>query len=256
MIEPLDVFAHIARQAGAAILAARGHALEAWVKADNEPVTTADRAAHGVLMRALHRHFPGVPLLTEESTSHHIPDGPFIVVDELDGTVPFAAGTADWGVLLALVDGEPTLGVIHLPEQDVTITAARGRGCRLNGRSLSLSAGPGLSETLLGVEINGRLGEREWAALRRVCGRARAVRATACTAASAHELLKGTTNAYINLSGGRIWDFAAPALAISEAGGCVADRDGEPLRWNELHTSFLAACDAQLLRALADALRG
>jgi fructose-1,6-bisphosphatase/inositol monophosphatase family enzyme len=249
----LDALVQIARATGAAILTARGRALDAWVKPGNELVTRADRDAHEVLINALIQYFPGLPCVTEESPAHRIPDGPFLVADELDGTVPFAAGSADWGVLLALVDQVPRLGVIHLPDRGVLITAARGGGCQLNGRPVALQSNPDESGMVLGLEINAGLQDGDWAVLRRAAGLARAVRATACTAASVHELLKGITQAYINPRGGRIWDFAAPALAIAEAGGCMSNCAGGPLRWDEIHMNFLAARSPQLLRSLTQA---
>lgn len=102
---------------------------------------------------------------------------------------------------------------------------------------------------MLGAEFNKRLRPEEWAWLQRLVGATRAVRATACSAASTHELLSGVTGLYINLRGGRIWDFAAPALIICEAGGQSCAPDGGPLVWNRLEMGLVAGANRGLLDA-------
>lgn len=243
----LEELERIAREAGAIAQGARAEGLAVTAKAQGEIVTSADRAVHTGLMAAFARHFPGLPLLTEESPRHAIPAGPFLVADEIDGTAPFSAGSAQWGVMLAWMDPAPTHAVIHLPDLGVTITAAQGEGCWLNGGRVALRADDALGATLLGAEFNKRLRPEEWAWLQRLVSAARAVRATACSAASTHELLSGVTGLYVNPRGGRIWDFAAPALAISEAGGQICAPDGRPLAWDGVEMGLVAGANRGLL---------
>jgi hypothetical protein len=132
-------------------------------------------------------------MLTEESKTHEIPQARFIVVDEIDGTAPFAAGADTWGVMLALVDEAPTCGVIHLPEKQVTIMALREQGCWINNRRVRMHFDGALRDALAGVDVSTRADDAGWRLIRNVAARARAMRSFSCAAASALELLEGVT---------------------------------------------------------------
>lgn len=87
-------------------------------KADNSPLTKADKASHGIIMDAL---LPtGIPVLSEEGS-----DIPFAVrggwdrfwlVDPLDGTKEFIKKNGEFTVNIALIEaGVPVMGVIYVP---------------------------------------------------------------------------------------------------------------------------------------------
>ena len=90
-------------------------------KADNSPLTRADKAAHAVIT---HHLLPtGIPILSEEGAHE-----PYEVrrtwrrlwiVDPLDGTKEFIKRNGEFTVNIALVeDGTPVLGVIYVPVKD------------------------------------------------------------------------------------------------------------------------------------------
>ena len=87
-------------------------------KEDNSPVTEADLAAHHILVDALRALTPDIPIVSEESESHTLPEGAerFWLVDPLDGTKSFIRGTGAFTVNIGLIEyGEPTMGVIVVP---------------------------------------------------------------------------------------------------------------------------------------------
>jgi fructose-1,6-bisphosphatase/inositol monophosphatase family enzyme len=237
----------IAHEAGAAIQSARRRGLTVTEKQRGEVVTSADLASHDVLVRRFAQAFPDLPLLSEEGNTDFI-SGPMAVADELDGTSAFSAGSKQWGVMLALVDHGPTQGVIFLPDLEITISAEKGHGCELNGQPITVKADRPISDVLLGTELNNALTASDWQLLQTASGSFRAARCLASAAAAAHELLTGITHAYLNVRGGRIWDFAAIALAVAEAGGTATDPGGRSLEWNEIQMSFLATSGPRLLR--------
>lgn len=238
----------LAEEAGRIAQAVRAAGIVEHFKGHGELVTSADRAIHDHLLPQLSSAFPGTPLLTEESADHAIPRGPYLAIDEIDGTSPFAAGSSDWGVMLALIDEYPRQAVIHLPDKNLTIAAATGQGCTLNGRHLSLRARSRLDDAIIGLELNRNTPPDSWRQAQLFASHARTVRCLACSAASTLELLQGVTQLYFNDGGGKIWDFAAPWLAITEAGGAACDAHGQPLRWDQLGMSFLAASSEFLLK--------
>ena len=93
--------------------------VEVQRKADQSPVTIADHDAEAVLIAALGRAMPGVPVVAEELTaSGHVPDigHMFFLVDPLDGTKEFIAGRDEFTVNIALVvDRRPVFGIIYAP---------------------------------------------------------------------------------------------------------------------------------------------
>ncbi|MEM6340797.1 MAG: 3'(2'),5'-bisphosphate nucleotidase CysQ [Pseudomonadota bacterium] len=91
------------------------------LKADESPVTEADRAADQVISSILSDAFPDLPLVTEEqAATHAVSARTFLIVDPLDGTKEFIKRRGDFTVNIALVeDGVPTRGVVFAP--------ARGR---------------------------------------------------------------------------------------------------------------------------------
>ena len=84
----LDELSSVVSAAAAAILAARRHPLEAHIKPDQSPVCAADHAAEAVILDAISRLLPGVPVISEEATARsplsNAPSGTFVLVDVID----------------------------------------------------------------------------------------------------------------------------------------------------------------------------
>ena len=115
----LDDLAEAAREAGEAILEIVRRGFETESKRDSSPVTEADRAAELIILAALARAAPGVPVIAEEEVAAgRIPQhgDTYFLVDPLDGTKEFVRGGDDYTVNIALVEhGAPTLGVVFAP---------------------------------------------------------------------------------------------------------------------------------------------
>ena len=90
-------------------------------KADQSPVTDADRAADGVIVARLETAFPDIPVVTEERADTHARLQQaglerFFLVDPLDGTREFVSGSGEYTVNIALIEhGRPVLGVVFAP---------------------------------------------------------------------------------------------------------------------------------------------
>ncbi len=109
----------IAEQAGRAIMELYRQPLDVDRKADESPVTEADRRAEEIILEALSRLAPGVPVLAEESAvDGRIPElgDRFFLVDPLDGTREFIGGRGEFTVNVALIEkGRPVAGIVHAP---------------------------------------------------------------------------------------------------------------------------------------------
>ena len=124
----------LARQAGDAIMeiyARDDHGTTQ--KADDSPLTLADRASHDVIVAGLIALDPAIPILSEESEDVPYADrsgwDPFWLVDPLDGTKEFIKRNGEFTVNIALIRGRtPVLGVVHAPALGVTYWASPGDG--------------------------------------------------------------------------------------------------------------------------------
>ena len=103
----------------AVLLAVVGRGFEVESKHDTSPVTEADRAAELIILAALARAAPGVPVIAEEEVAAgRVPahDDMFFLVDPLDGTKEFIRGGDDYTVNIGLIQGGgPRLGVVYAP---------------------------------------------------------------------------------------------------------------------------------------------
>ncbi len=97
--------AEIARKAGRLLAGFHARRPAPSMKPDLSPVTEADRASEALILSEVGRLFPGLPVISEENAVSHAADGgrEFLLVDPLDGTRAFLAGTADFCVSIALI---------------------------------------------------------------------------------------------------------------------------------------------------------
>lgn len=122
---------HAALNAGEAIMKVYARDFDVDYKADESPLTDADRAAHRIIVAELER--TGIPVLSEESAA--IPHeerkswSAMWLVDPLDGTKEFVKRNGDFTVNIALiVDQQPVLGVVYAPALGDVYIGGQGLG--------------------------------------------------------------------------------------------------------------------------------
>src|SRR5690348_9876425 len=133
----VDEIAEAAREAGEAILQVVRRGFEVEAKSDSSPVTEADRAAELIILAALARAAPGVPVVAEEEVAAgRIPahDDTYFLVDPLDGTKEFVRGGDDYTVNIGLIDrGTPKLGAVFAPATGRLHAGVVGEGAWVDG---------------------------------------------------------------------------------------------------------------------------
>jgi 3'(2'), 5'-bisphosphate nucleotidase len=112
--------ADITEEASRLILPLWRSALTVHAKADESPVTEADRQGEALILERLHRQFPDIPVISEEHASEFgTPDAigrRFFLVDPVDGTKAFVRGDAHFTVNIGLIsDGAPVAGAVTAP---------------------------------------------------------------------------------------------------------------------------------------------
>jgi 3'(2'), 5'-bisphosphate nucleotidase len=123
----------IGREAGAAVLEVYGTEFSVDVKDDKSPLTEADRRANAVIVAALERLYPEIPVISEETRTVAYDERRgweyFWLVDPLDGTKEFIKRNGEFTVNIALVRGQtPVLGVVYQPVGDHLYYASEGQG--------------------------------------------------------------------------------------------------------------------------------
>ncbi len=232
----------VARAAGErALLAFRSSLpLEFKGSKQDDPVTAADREIEAFLRTELQARFPDHGVVGEEQEEDVRPDAPFVwALDPLDGTANFASGLPLWGISLGLLyRGVPVVGCVWVPVGPSlgpgVFHARAGGGARFEQTPIAVADGDDQRGRL--VALPGRY----WRAFRfRRGSRARAPHAQSLADPRS---LGSITSELTMVAAGllrlaifvqpRIWDVAAGALVVQEAGGSALTwRDG---RWEAL----------------------
>jgi histidinol-phosphatase len=222
----LDFAVEVAWRAGLATLAHYQTGIAARAKADASPVTEADQAAERSARELIEARYPSDGIIGEEFGAVREGADRRWIVDPIDGTRSFVRGVPLYGVLIALeTGGEATLGVMHFPALHETVSAARNEGCWWNGRRALVSDKTRLDSALLLTSDAEAIVEhgfaKGWNRLRSHAGLWRTW---------------GDCYGYALVATGRaeamfdpqlsVWDAAALAPIIEEAGGVFTDAHG------------------------------
>jgi 3'(2'),5'-bisphosphate nucleotidase len=246
------------------IMAVYGRPFVAEQKSDGSPVTEADQRAEAVILE--HLKSTGIPVLGEESVAAGIIpalDGPFFVVDPLDGTKEFIKRNGEFTVNIALTEGgRPRSGVVLAPATgDIYWGDSEGA---FSGRVVN---GAIIDTRPIGVDEAGPLRivasrSHGHAALAALCDTLKVERDVSVGSSLKFCLLaKGEAQLYPRFTPTSEWDSAAGQAVLEAAGGVVWDLDGRPLSCGHrekafLNGFFIAAAGPELAnRALAEMRR-
>ncbi len=239
-----------AREAGELARARQGSDFSASTKSDQSLVTEVDIQLQKLIVDHVAHEFPEHGILAEEDAL--ISSGAtgrssaeyYWVIDPLDGTRNFVHGLPFYCVSIALMErGVPVVGVIHDPNCDRTYTAIKGRGAFAGDRQVHVSAAVWSDGPLLGIPTPRQTPlpaviYQDWASrgvLRHIGSTCLNLALTACGALDACFAQEV-----------KLWDVAAGALLVVEAGGRVTSPTGhtifpiDPERYAGENISFLA----------------
>ena len=221
-----------ARAAGEVLLSWFGRAPEGLASKTSvtDPVSEADRESERVIRDLLTAERPDDGVLGEEGSASPGTNDRTWIVDPLDGTVNFLYGMRNWAVSIALEDGEGlAVGVVFNPVDGECFSARRGEGAALNGRPLGVSGCTALERAMVGTGFSYEAAHRAEQAeiLLRLLPRVRDVRRVGAAALDLAYVAAGRFDAFYERHLKR-WDEAAGILLVREAGGVLAEMDGEP----------------------------
>ena len=251
-IELIDRVAALIQDVSASVLEPRFTAVAAHdvrEKSPGEVVTEADEEGERRLTAGLTAIMPA-PVVGEEACAatpallDALDDDVVWLVDPLDGTANFVAGSPDWAVLVSLQRaGITTVSWIWQPATRHMYIAERGSGATRNGTTVRCATPPAAAAQLRGAVLRRFFDAPARARVERNTGLFAAVTAgRMCTGFEYPDIAEGVQ--HFALFGRTLpWDHAAGALLIEEAGGAVHRLDGRVYRPSDPGTGLLAAAD-------------
>lgn len=223
-----------ARRAGAIINRA-GLDLERLNVARKGPkdyVTEIDRAAEESIIDILRTAYPDHSFLGEETGAHGAAGERAAsefqwVIDPLDGTTNFIHGFQHYAVSIALMHrGQAAHAVIYDPTRNEMFTASRGSGAFLNDRRVRVSSCLRYHDALLASHVPQSTALPANSPFVPLLSECAAARRTGSTVLDLAWVASGRLDGFCGVSM-KAWDLAAGSLLVLEAGGLVADFQGE-----------------------------
>lgn len=218
------------------------------IKADGTPVTDADERSQAILLEAVTKLMPGIPVVSEEMAIQPSRLGDvFVLIDPLDGTKEFVAGSGEYTVNLAVIrDREPLVGIVAVPAAGLIY---RGRA-RHGAERLTISRGKAGPDAVPAEPIRVRTPPREGivatvsrshldAATIALLDRLHIANRMACGSALKFcRVAEGAADIYPRLAPTCEWDVAAGHALVAAAGGTVTLPEGGAIRYGETTSGF------------------
>jgi myo-inositol-1(or 4)-monophosphatase len=260
----LELLEQLFRQVRAYMHSERFNRNQVYFESPTHSTMQFDRDAEDLIIHGLKESGHGFEVLTEERPPFTTSTEPLyrIVVDPVDGSTNVARGIMTAGVALAVLPIDAPIRPNHVQWALVgelfsgtVYQAQRGRGAFCNGRRCQVSETRQLSESIVGMNFDGRDLDilRKFLTEKPVPSK---VRRSGSSAMDIVYVANGAYDAYVDI--GHILtaeSFLASLSIVLEAGGVISDHYGKPLRdvtqltdafslvvagTNELHQDILA----------------
>jgi histidinol-phosphatase len=249
----IETLTKIARDAGHLTLAYFQHdSLQVESKADESPVTRADRETEMFIREQVAKLFPGDVVIGEE-----FGEGPGAagarrwIVDPIDGTKSFIHGVPLYGVMIGVEEnGRMIAGAVNMPALGEIVVAEKGKGCLWNNRPARVSTTSSLAQALvLTTDWNSHYKHGKGEAWDRINPKAKIVRTWGdCYG----HLLVATGRADVMVDPiMNAWDCAALLPILEEAGGSFTDYSGQATVYGGCAISTNAALKNEVLSLAA-----
>jgi myo-inositol-1(or 4)-monophosphatase len=225
-------------------------------KSATDIVTDGDLLSNKIITDAIKEKYPEHAILSEEG-DHNLEEEYTWIIDPIDGTFNYSKGAPLFCVIIGLVyKKEMLMAAVYAPALNELYFAEKGKGAYLNDQKIhcsnitDISLGFGNAFTLMGpkrLDLLSKFTEES----------------------KKHDFWLGSVGAlgvslawvadgkrdWIVSQGGRIWDYAAPSLILTEAGAKISDMNGEPWVLKDDVNNILAASTNELHEYLVKMLK-
>jgi 3'(2'), 5'-bisphosphate nucleotidase len=232
------------------------------IKGDGSPVSLADQKAEAYIAEELAQITPDIPMVGEESkacgTMPDLSDSEYFwLVDPLDGTKEFIAGSEDFTVNIGLIHKDtPVMGVVYLPATGVLYAGhAPGSAIKWNDetqedKSIHVRKAPANGLTIVSSRSHGDQSRMEALLadfkVKKVMRRGSSMKICA--------IAEGKADMYPRLGPTCEWDTAAAHAVLNAAGGCLVQTNGQAFTYGHtqrdmLNPEFIAASENWFLES-------
>ncbi len=196
-------------------------------------VTDADLQAENLILRVIHKSFPGHAILSEETSPTIDPTKHkhLWIVDPIDGTISFAAGLPFYSVSVSyFFDQEPVSSALFLASTNEVLWAETGKGAYVENRRIFVCDLP-LEKSVIALDQGVRARKLTMAKLAPILPLGiRALLMIPGEAGNLGLVARGKIQGLL-CSHPQVWDYAAGIHLVKEAGGIVSDYAGNPYPW-------------------------
>lgn len=235
MEDRLKLAIDVARLAGEAIMHEYQKPHEIDYKADESPVTQADRLANDLIVSHLRAAYPAYGILAEESADDltRLEKDWCWIVDPIDGTREYIKRNGEFTVNIALAyRHDIQLGVIYVPVTGELYYAAKGQGAfrEAEGAAARITVSDRTEDLTV---LIGRTSQPE-ASKELIAANSHRIGRVIGTGSSLKGCLiaRGEADVYYRFGPTMEWDLAAMDIIVREAGGHILEMNGEPFRYN------------------------
>ncbi|WP_234571972.1 inositol monophosphatase family protein [Rhodohalobacter sp. 614A] len=230
MISDLDVAKQAAREGVRVIKSFREKGIKIKKKGFHDLVTDADVETEKAIIKVIKKHFPDDEILAEESSAEDaMSDSRVWIIDPIDGTTNFANGFPIYCVSVALWENkEPKVGIVIEVNREEEFTAIAGEGAWLNDEEIHVSSTAEYEHAFIGTGFpynDLSVVDSYLKLFRKLMEDVQGIRRPGSAAYDLCCVASGRFDGFYEYSL-HIWDVAAAALIIKEAGGTVTDWDG------------------------------
>lgn len=187
-------------------------------------VTQADAKSEDHIVSHLQKTFPEHGIYGEEGTAINLESEYCWYVDPIDGTTNFWRHIPLFGISVGLTHHKkPVLGVLHFPALDLTLTAYKGGGAKVNGKPTTVSNRT-LDKALYYISCQEARNGQAFPDLAQKVGWIKAIDSSSYEFA---QIAMGDVELYTFFQK-TPHDMVAGTIIIEEAGGRVTDETGQP----------------------------
>lgn len=205
----------------------RGH-LGTEFKADESPVTQADKGVETLIRAYLAEYFPDHGIFGEEHGFQGAEREDIWIIDPIDGTRSFLSGHPLFGFLLGhLVSGVPQIGIIGMPALGEVFAGVKGQGATLNNQPIQTSGQIRLDRAILYVNEGDKI-YRDHPALFAQLMQSGQTRRLAYDCYPHALLAAGHVDAVIDYDL-QPYDYLPVSVVVEESGGVMTDWEGRRL---------------------------
>ena len=251
----LDVALEAAKRAGEVILSRFHTDKEISFKGRANVVTDVDMLAERAVLKFLREEYPDFSIISEESAPVDTGSSYTWVIDPLDGTRNYVSGIPHFAVNVALArDRHVVLCATYDPIRDEAFTAEQNKGAHLNDAPISVSQKTGIPACLLGFDM-GYVDEKAGRAMdlvKALWPGMQSIRVMGSAALGLAYAACGRIDIYFHHHLAP-WDSASGLLLVSEAGGVIVDRHGQPA---VLESESVIASSSHLINRFLEATQG